>query len=105
MYKVHVIVVFFLGGGFSETSFSTDFRKKSSNIKFHENPSSGSRAVPCGQTDRHDEANGRFKKILRTHLKIVVSSKNATTATDNAATFKAVLCNPKKNSTFSILQN
>jgi len=26
--------------------------KKSSNIKFHENPSSGSRAVPCGQIDR-----------------------------------------------------
>ena len=27
------------------------------NIKFHENPSSGSGAVPCGRTDRHDEAN------------------------------------------------
>jgi len=26
--------------------------EKSSNIKFHENPSSGSRVVPCGQTDR-----------------------------------------------------
>jgi hypothetical protein len=30
--------------------FSTDFWKPS-NIKFHENPSSGSRVVPCGQTD------------------------------------------------------
>ena len=28
--------------------FSTDFRKYS-NIKFQENPSSGSRVVPCGQ--------------------------------------------------------
>jgi hypothetical protein len=28
-----------------------------SNIIFHENPSSGSRVVPCGQTDRHDEVN------------------------------------------------
>jgi len=27
--------------------FSTDFRKKYSNIIFHENPSSGSRVVPC----------------------------------------------------------
>ena len=25
--------------------------EKSSNIKFHENPSSGSRVVPCGRTD------------------------------------------------------
>jgi hypothetical protein len=39
-----------------------------SNIKFHENLSSGSRVVPCGQTDgsmdrqtdRHDEANSHF---------------------------------------------
>jgi hypothetical protein len=31
--------------------------------KLHENPSSGSRVVPCGQTDRHDEANGHFSKI------------------------------------------
>jgi len=27
--------------------------EKFSNIKFHENPSSGSRVVPCGQTDKH----------------------------------------------------
>jgi len=27
------------------------FSKKYSNIKFHENPSSGSRVFPCGQTD------------------------------------------------------
>jgi len=26
--------------------------EKSSNINFHENPSSGSRGIPCGQTDR-----------------------------------------------------
>jgi hypothetical protein len=34
--------------------------KKSSNIKFQENPSSGSPVVPCGQTDRHDETNSCF---------------------------------------------
>jgi hypothetical protein len=38
---------------FNETwIFSTDFRKKkSSNIKFYENPSIVSRVVPCGRTD------------------------------------------------------
>jgi hypothetical protein len=36
-------------------------------LKFYENPSSGSRAVPNGQTDRH-EANSRFSAILRKHL-------------------------------------
>jgi len=42
--------------------FSGQIFEKNSNIKFHENPSSGSRVVPCGQTDRHDEANSRFYK-------------------------------------------
>jgi hypothetical protein len=45
--------------------------EKSSDIKFHENPSSGSPAVPCGRTeewiegptDRHDEANRRFSQF------------------------------------------
>jgi hypothetical protein len=32
--------------------FSGQFFEKYSNIKFHENPSSGSRVVPCGRTDR-----------------------------------------------------
>ena len=31
--------------------FSRLIFEKSSNIKFHENPLSGSRAVPCGRTD------------------------------------------------------
>jgi hypothetical protein len=35
---------------------SRRFFKKFSNIKFPENPSSGSRVIPCGRTDRHDEA-------------------------------------------------
>jgi hypothetical protein len=37
--------------------------EKFSNIEFHENPSAGSRAVPCGQTDKHDEANSRFSQF------------------------------------------
>jgi hypothetical protein len=41
---------------FNETLISlTDFEKYS-DIKFHENPSSGSRFVPCGRMDRHAEA-------------------------------------------------
>jgi hypothetical protein len=40
---------------------------KPSNIKFHENPSRGSRVDPCGltdgQTDIHDEANSRFSQF------------------------------------------
>jgi len=44
--------------------FSTDFRKKYSNIKFHENPSSGSRAVPCRRKDgTQDEAYSRFSQF------------------------------------------
>jgi len=31
--------------------FSTFFFEKCSNIKFHENSSSGSRVIPCGRTD------------------------------------------------------
>ena len=32
-------------------------------MKFHQNPSSGSQAVPCGQTDGRDEANSRFSQF------------------------------------------
>ena len=46
---------------------------KHSNIKFHDNPFSGGRVVPCGgkdgRTDKHDEADSLFA-ILRTCLKV-----------------------------------
>jgi len=52
--------------------FSTDFRKI--HIKFHENPSSGSRGVPCGRTDRrrdkHDEANSHFSQFFERVQKV-----------------------------------
>ena len=49
---------------FNETwIFLRDFRIKSSNIKFIQNPSSGSRVVPRGRTEQHDEANSRFSQL------------------------------------------
>jgi hypothetical protein len=48
--------------------FSTDFQKKSSNIKFHENPPSGSRGVSSGQTDErtwHDTTRHFFPHLMQ----------------------------------------
>ena len=59
---------------FNERDFSVDFReKKNSNIKFHENPSSGSRDSPCGQTDR-----------LTDMTKLIVALRYFATAPKNA---------------------
>jgi hypothetical protein len=44
--------------------FSREILEKYSNIKFHENPSSASRVVPCGRTDRHDEPNTHFSQFF-----------------------------------------
>ena len=46
-----------------ELIFSRQIFEKYSDIKYHENPSSGSRVVPCGQTDRHDEADSRSSQF------------------------------------------
>ena len=47
--------------------FTTNFQKKwYSNIKFHENPSSGSRVVPYRRAGRHDEADSRFSQFYKT---------------------------------------
>jgi hypothetical protein len=40
--------------------FYTQIFGKNSDIKFHQNTSSGIRDIPHEQTDRHDEANSRF---------------------------------------------
>jgi len=55
--------------------FSGQIFETLSNIKFHENPSSGSRVVPYGQTDRRTDGQTDmttlmvFFAILRSHLK------------------------------------
>jgi len=50
-----------------KTEFSGQTLEKSSNAKFHENPFSGSRIVPCGEndlrTDRNAEANICFSQF------------------------------------------
>jgi hypothetical protein len=38
----------------------SDIIEKYSNIKFHENPTSGIRFVPGERADRHDESNSRL---------------------------------------------
>jgi len=43
--------------------FSLDTLEKTSNIKFNENPSTGSRVVPCGRRDRHGEALSCFSQV------------------------------------------
>jgi hypothetical protein len=40
---------------FNETRIFKEIFEKFSNIKFHENPSSGSRGVACGQMDRQTD--------------------------------------------------
>jgi len=63
---IHVKYPLFLSD-FSETKiFSRQIFEKSSTIKFHKNPSSGSRVVPRvpRRTGRHDGANSPLFGIL-----------------------------------------
>jgi len=64
---------------FNETLiFSTDFRKKYLNIKFHENPFSGSRD-PCARTDGQTDRQTDLSKLIvafRKFVKAPTSSQN-----------------------------
>jgi len=51
--------------------FSWNIFEKYSNIKFHENTSSGSRVVECWQTDSNYEANSRFSQFCVRAYKLV----------------------------------
>jgi hypothetical protein len=46
-----------------KNEFSGQILEKYQNVKFYENPPSGSRVVPCGRTEGHNEANSRFSQF------------------------------------------
>jgi hypothetical protein len=48
------------------------FSKKNLKYEFYENLSRGSRGVPCGSTDRHDEANSRLSQFCEGAINIVI---------------------------------
>jgi len=48
----------------NETGFSRQIFEKYSNIRFHENSSSGNRNYPVEQTGRHDETISCFSQIF-----------------------------------------
>jgi hypothetical protein len=58
--------------------------EKYPNIKCHENPSVGSRIVPCGRTDGYDEANSRFSPFCVSALKPSKSMENLPIKTPEA---------------------
>jgi hypothetical protein len=46
------------------TAFSRQIFEKCCNVKFHENPFSGSRIISCRQMDIYDESNSRFSQVF-----------------------------------------
>jgi hypothetical protein len=65
-----------------KVEFSQQIFEQSSNIKFHENLSSGSRGVPCGRTGRHTDM-----------TKLIVAFRNIANAPKNT---HKVMCMAKK---------
>jgi len=70
---VHVKYMLFLTH-LMKFEFSLHIFVITSNIKFNENPSSGSKLVPCGRTDgqeRHDAVDNSFfcMKLMRLSIK------------------------------------
>jgi len=57
------------------------FSKKYSSTKFHKNPSSGRRVVPCGWTDSHDEADSRISQFFRKLLRMYSCDEDNLTGT------------------------
>jgi hypothetical protein len=51
---------------------SRQISEERSDVKFHENPSSGSRVVPCGRTDRRTD----MTKVIITFRNFATASKN-----------------------------
>ena len=58
--------------------------EESSNIKFHQNPPSGGRAVPRGRTDRRDEAESfAFRNSANAPIKDPSKIRERRTRTEN----------------------
>ena len=60
---------------FNETRIFLAYFLKVLNIKFQENPFSGSRDVPCGRTDRQTDMTN-FDVFMTVHLSIFISVIN-----------------------------
>jgi hypothetical protein len=56
--------------------YSRQVFEKHSNIKFPENPSSGSRAVPCGGRDRRTDGQTDMTKLIVAFRNFVNAPKN-----------------------------
>ena len=59
---LHVKYPLFLSD-FKETYMFSEDARKILNYQISRNSSNGSRVVPCGRTDRHDEANSRSSEF------------------------------------------
>ena len=60
----------------NEIEFSLRIFEKSSNIKFHENVSSGSRVVPCGRKDSWTGGQTDMTKLIFAFCKIANTPKS-----------------------------
>jgi hypothetical protein len=63
-----------------------------SNIKFHENSSSGSLVVPCGRTDGHGQANRSFLHFCGIVLKAMITDENWNPSTEHSSKVLSIIC-------------
>ena len=85
--RLHVNYPLFLSDFNNTSIFFRYIFEKYSNIKFHENPSSGGRVVPCGLTDRQTDT-----------TEIIIAYRNFANAPTNST--KHNCCNPNVLSHF-----